>query len=132
VTPSPRCWIYPGGHGSLNVVGAIQNSCNVFFYQVGYDLGMDEEGNYDSDIGTDKLAKYAAMFGLNETSGLEIPEAEPHISDEYSIQSANGQGNTSYTVSQLNPYVTAVANSGTVYDLTLIDKTTDSNGMLIK
>lgn len=132
VTPSPRCWIYPGGHGSLNVVGAIQNSCNVFFYQVGYDLGMDEEGNYDSDIGTDKLAKYAAMFGLNETSGLEIPEAEPHISDEYSIQSAIGQGNNNYTVSQLNRYVTAVANNGTVYDLTLIDKTTDSNGMLIK
>ena len=99
---------------------------------MGYDLGMDEEGNYDSDIGTDKLAKYAAMFGLNETSGLEIPEAEPHISDEYSIQSAIGQGNNNYTVSQLNRYVTAVANNGTVYDLTLIDKTTDSNGMLIK
>ncbi len=133
VTPSPTCWIYPnGGHGSLNVVQAIQHSCNIFFYQVGYDLSMDAEGNYDSDIGTDKLAKYAAMFGLNETSGLEIPEAEPHMSDEYSIQSAIGQGNNNFTVSQLNRYVTAVANNGTVYDLTLIDKTTDSNGKLIR
>ena len=133
VTPSPACWIYPNGrHGSLNAVEAIRHSCNIFFYQVGYDLGMDANGNYDSDIGTDKLAKYAEMFGLGETSGLEIPEAQPHISDEYSIQSAIGQGNNNYTVSQLNRYVTAVANSGTVYDLTLIDKTTDSNGKLIR
>ena len=133
VTPSPTCWIYPnGGHGSLNVVQAIQHSCNIYFYQVGYDLSMDAEGNYDSDIGKDKLAKYAGMFGLNETSGLEIPEAQPNISNEYSIQSAIGQGNNNYTVSQLNRYVTAVANNGTVYDLTLIDKTTDSNGKLIK
>ena len=52
VTPSPRCWIYPNGHGSLNVVQAIQHSCNLFFYQMGYDLGMDADGNYDSDLGT--------------------------------------------------------------------------------
>lgn len=132
VTPSPTCWIYPGGHGSLNVVQAIQHSCNIFFYQVGYDLSINADGDYDSDLGTDRLAKYAEMFGLGETSGLEIPEAEPHISDEYSIQSAIGQGNNNYTVSQLNRYVTAVANNGTVYDLTLIDKTTDSNGKLIR
>lgn len=132
VTPSPRCWIYPNGHGSLNVVQAIQHSCNLFFYQMGYDLGMDADGNYDSDLGTDRLAKYAEMFGLGEKSGVEIPEAEPQISDEYSIQSAIGQGTNNYTVSQLNRYVTAVANSGTIYDLTLIDKTTDSDGNLIK
>ena len=133
VTPNPKCWIYPnGGHGSLNVVQAIRHSCNVFFYQVGYDLSIDQDGNYDSDLGTDRLGKYASLYGLGEKSGLEIPEAEPHLSDEYSIQSAIGQGNNSFTVSQLNRYVTAVANSGTVYDLTLIDKTTDANGKLIK
>ena len=132
VTPSPRCWSYPNGHGSLNVVQALEHSCNVFFYQLGYDLSLDSEGDYDSDIGTDKLAKYAEMFGLGQTSGVEIPEAEPEISDEYSIQSAIGQGTNNYTVSQLNRYVTAIANSGTVYDLTLIDKTTDSDGNLIR
>ena len=132
VTPSPRCWSYPNGHGSLNVVQALEHSCNVFFYQLGYDLSLDSEGDYDSDIGTDKLAKYAKMFGLGQTSGVEIPEAEPEISDEYSIQSAIGQGTNNYTVSQLNRYVTAIANSGTVYDLTLIDKTTDSDGNLIR
>ncbi|CUX50525.1 penicillin-binding transpeptidase domain-containing protein [Clostridium sp. C105KSO13] len=132
VTPSPRCWIYPGYHGTLSVVGALEVSCNDFFYEVGYDLGMDSGGNYDSDKGVEALAKYAKDFGLGEKSGLEIPESDPQISDEYSVQSAIGQGTNNYTVSQLNRYVAAVANRGTVYDLTLLGKTTDVNGKLIK
>lgn len=132
VTPSPRCWIYPNAHGSLNVVGALEVSCNNFFYEVGYDLGMDSEGNYDSDKGVEALAKYAEEFGLGEKSGLEIPESEPQISDEYSVLSAIGQGTNNYTVSQLNRYVATVANKGTVYNLTLLGKTTDVNGKIIK
>ena len=116
----------------MNVVQSLQHSCNVFYYQLGYNMGIDSNGNYDSDLGTDKLRKYAAMYGLDRKSGVEIPEAAPQISDEYSIQSAIGQGTNNFTVSQLNRYVTAVANSGTVYDLTLIDKTTDAAGNLIK
>lgn len=132
VIPSPKCWVYPGSHGGLNVVGALEVSCNNFFYEVGYDLGIDEEGNYDSDLGIAKLAKYAEAFGLGETTGLEIPESDPKISDEYAVQSAIGQGNNNYTVSQLCRYVAAVANRGTVYKLTLMDKTTDSDGKIIK
>lgn len=132
VTPSPRCWAYPNGHGDLSVVGALEVSCNVFFYELGYDMSMDGNGNYDSDRGTDTLAKYAKAFGLGEKSGLEIPESEPQISDEYSILSAIGQGTNNYTVSQLNRYVATVANRGTVYDLTLLKKTTDAEGKLIK
>lgn len=132
VTPSPNCWIYPGAHGSLSVVGALRESCNDFFYETGYRLGTDENGTYDSDLGIETLAKYARMFGLGETSGIEITEAEPEISDEYAVQSAIGQGTNNYTVSQLCRYVSAVANRGTVYDLTLIDKTMASDGTLIK
>lgn len=132
VTPSPRCWAYPNGHGDLSVVGALEVSCNVFFYELGYDMSLDGNGNYDSDRGTDTLAKYAKAFGLGEKSGLEIPESEPQISDEYSILSAIGQGTNNYTVSQLNRYVATVANRGTVYDLTLLKKTTDADGKLIK
>lgn len=132
VTPSPKCWIYPGYHGSLSVVGALEVSCNDFFYEVGYLLGSDANGNYDSDTGIETLAKYAEMFGLGETSGLEIAEAEPEISDEYAVQSAIGQGTNNYTVSQLNRYVTAVANRGTVYSLSLADKVTQSDGTLVR
>ncbi len=132
VTPSPKCWISPGAHGGLDVVQAISHSCNVFFYNVGYDLGIDTDGNYDNELGLEKLAEYARMFGLGETTGIEIPESEPEISDEDSVRSAIGQGTNNYTVSQLNRYVSAVANRGTVYSLSLVDKTTDSSGNLIR
>lgn len=132
VTPNPKCWIYPGGHGSLNVVGAIANSCNNFFYDVGYRLGLTSNGTYSSQDGTDKIQKYAEMFGLGETSGLEITELSPHISDEDAVRSAIGQGTHIYTTSQLAKYITGVANKGTVYDLTLLSKVTDSEGKIIK
>lgn len=114
VTPSPKCWIYPNAHGSLNVVGALEHSCNDFFYEVGYRLAADDDGIYDSDLGTDTLAKYAEMFGLGETSGIEITEAEPEISDEYAVQSAIGQGTNNFTVSQLARYVSEVSCFGAV------------------
>lgn len=132
VTPSPRCWAYPWSHGALDVVGALMHSCNTFYYELGYDLGLDAEGNYDSDKGVEALAKYSKEFGLGDKSGIEIPESEPQISDEYSVLSAIGQGNNNFTVSQLNRYVSTVANRGTVYNLTLLNKTTDPNGKIIK
>ena len=140
VEPPPRCWIYPNAHGSLAVEGAIQNSCNCFFYEVGYQMsiersGPDEDGDgkadnvtFSSDHGTDTLAKYAKAFGLGETSGLEIPESDPQISDETSVLSAIGQGNNNYTTSQLARYITAVANEGTVYNLSLLDKVVSVDG----
>ena len=131
ITPNPKCWIYPGAHGYENVVTALRDSCNDYFYNIGYELGMNGE-EYDSNKGTDTLAKYAEEFGLGEKSGVEIPESTPQISDEYSVQSAIGQGTNNYTVSQLNRYVAAVANRGTVHKLTLLDKTTDVNGKVIK
>ena len=127
----PRCWIYPRGHGGLNVTGGIRNSCNVFFYEVGYRLGL-VGGTYSSEIGLQKLANYADMYGLTEKTGIEIAESEPQVSDQDSVRSAIGQGSHSYTTVGLARYVTTVANSGTCYDLTLIDKTTDPNGNILE
>lgn len=145
VEPNPKCWIYPNAHGGLNVSAAIEHSCNSFFYDVGYRLSLTNKKTtteatgedatkkyYSSDVGTDTLAKYATEFGLNETSGLEVPEAEPQISDESSVPSAIGQGTNNYTTSQLARYVTAIANKGTVYSLTLLDKVTTASGKVVK
>ena len=125
----PRCW-KRSGHGSLNVSEAIINSCNVFFYEVGYQLGLNGD-KYDQDLGNEKLAKYASMYGLNEKSGIEIEESEPQISDALSVVSAIGQGTNNFTTVGLARYVTTVANSGTCYDLTLLDKVTDTSGNLL-
>ena len=129
VFPEPRCWIAlnGGAHGSLNVVGGIQHSCNWFFYEVGYRLGI--VGNsYNSEVGLNKLAKYADMYGLTETSGVEVEEYEPIVSDLDSVRSAIGQGTNSFTTVGLARYITTVANSGTCYNLTLIDKISDHSG----
>lgn len=127
----PKCWIYPGSHGGLNVTGGIRNSCNVFFYEVGYRLGLVGD-SYSSDTGLQKLANYAGLYGLTEKSGIEIAESEPQVSDMDSVRSAIGQGTNLYTTVGLARYVTTVANSGTCFNLTLVDKTTDSNGNLLE
>lgn len=125
-----RCWIHPGAHGSLNVIGGIQHSCNAFFYEVGHKLSLTDN-IYDSKTGLAALAKYADMYGLSETSGVEIEEYSPKISDTDPIRSAIGQGTNNFTTTQLARYVTTVANRGTCYNLTLIDKVTDSNANLL-
>lgn len=125
-----KCWIHPGGHGNLNVRGAIANSCNNFFYEVGYRLSLDENV-YDEDLGIENIAKYADLFGLSEKSGIEISEADPNVSDKFPVPSAIGQGTHAYTTVGLARYVTAVANSGTCYNLTLIDQITDTHQNLL-
>lgn len=125
-----KCWIYPGAHGSLNVEGAIANSCNYFFYEVGYRLSNDS-GTYNPRLGLDKIYTYSDMFGLSEKSGVEIAESDPNVSDEFPVPSMIGQGTHAYTTVGLSRYVSAVANRGTVYDLTLIDKIYDSKGVMV-
>ncbi|MCR5390473.1 MAG: penicillin-binding protein [Lachnospiraceae bacterium] len=126
-----KCWIYPGSHGQLNLSGAIENSCNCYFYEVGYRLAYDGTGYNDTE-GIKKISKYADMFGLGSTTGVEIAESEPHISDQYPVASAIGQGTHNYTTAGLARYVSAVANKGTVYDLTLIHEVRNSSDVTIK
>ena len=128
----PKCWIYPGKHGALRVSEAIRHSCNYFFYEVGYRLSIDEDGDYNDAVGTEALTKYAQMFGFDKKSGVEITEAEPQISDVYPVMTAIGQARNNYTTVQMSKYISAVASRGNVYNLTLIDKTTDSEGNIIE
>lgn len=131
VFPPAACWINgKGSHGMLNVTGAIRHSCNMFFYELGYRLGTIGD-TYSSDAGLKKLAAYADLYGLTETSGIEIEESAPQVSTEDAVRSAIGQGTNNYTTVGLARYVTTVANSGTCYNLTLVDKITDHSGNLL-
>ena len=133
IKPAAACWIYSSGgrHGSLNVSGAIKHSCNMFFYELAYRLGTFGDA-YSSEIGLEKLKKYADMYGLTETSGIEIEESSPQVSTEDAVRSAIGQGTNNYSTVGLARYVTTVANSGTCYNLTLVDKITDPSGNLLR
>lgn len=60
---NPACWIYNQyrrGHGYLNISGAIKHSCNYFFYEMGYRIGIET------------LNKYVSMFGLGKKTGIEL------------------------------------------------------------
>ena len=130
INPPPQCW-KKSGHGKLDVTGAIANSCNYFFYNVGYTLAT-RSGIYNASEGLNKLADYAAMYGLTEKTGIEIVEATPHVSTELPVPSAIGQGNNSFTAVGLTRYVAAVANNGTSYNLTLMDSVRNSDGEILQ
>ena len=55
-----KCW-KEGGHGKVQLHQAIRESCNVFFYKVG------------TEVGVDQLYRYASMFGLGKKTGLGLP-----------------------------------------------------------
>ena len=126
-----NCW-YKSGHGVLNIIGGIENSCNVFFSNVAYELGINEEGNWSDSLSLSKLQSYAKMYDMDKSSGIEIPEASPGISDQYAVPSSIGQGTHSFTTTQLARYVTTLANSGTSYSISLLDQVTDSDGKVIQ
>ena len=130
ITPSPRCWVR-SGHGTETVTTAIRDSCNLFFYNVGFNLALSN-GLFDNTYATSVMQKYAEELGLATMSGIEIAEKAPSASNIDAVYSAIGQGNHAYSTLNLARYVTTVANSGTCYNLTLIDKITDNNGNLIR
>ncbi|MDE5966471.1 MAG: hypothetical protein K2G89_06525, partial [Lachnospiraceae bacterium] len=117
-----------GTHGTLNIAGALENSCNYFFYELGYRLGTKANGVFNDNLGLTNIAKYAALFGFETGSGIELPEAEPQISNTDAARSAIGQGTHNYTATQLAKYITALANSGTCYDLSLVKEVKNING----
>ncbi len=61
-----RCW-RPHGHGSMAVVNAIIQSCDVYFYQSGLRLGVDH------------LAHWVKAFGLGERTGIGLPGESPGL-----------------------------------------------------
>jgi len=61
-----RCW-KRDGHGSLDLVDALTYSCDVFFYILGYQLGID------------RIAHYARLFGLGSVTGLDLPGDKPGV-----------------------------------------------------
>ncbi len=127
----PTCWINPSSHGQINLSEAIRDSCNYYFYETGYRLSLSNNV-YNEKKGIAAIEKYASMFGLNDPTGIEIPENAPQVADEYPITASIGQSNNNYTTTQLARYVTAVANKGTVYKQTLLKDIKDSEENLLQ
>lgn len=54
-----RCW-KRGGHGWVDLVEALEKSCDIFFYTLGKELGIE------------KIGEYARRFGLGEPTGIDL------------------------------------------------------------
>lgn len=126
----PKCHVYPGRHGLDTVSEAIRDSCNVFFYTIGYNLSFRDTGTYNDATGIKYFQKYASIFGLDKKTGLEIAESQSQIADEYPVMAAIGQSNNNITTSALSRYVTAVS-SGKLYDYQLMNKIVDCDGNVL-
>ena len=128
-----NCWYYTDyhrGHGYLNVIGAIEKSCNYFFYEAADRMGIDT------------LDKYASYFGLGKKTGIELPSetAGTLASKEYvksinstwnpgdTINAAIGQGYNRFTPLQMAKYISMVAYGGNKIDVSLIKTIQNSDG----
>lgn len=131
ISNQPKCWISPGGHGLDNVSEAIRDSCNVFFYTVGYRLAQKDTGAYNDANGINYIQKYAHMYGLDEKTGLEIEENKSEIATSYPVMAAIGQSNNNITTAALSRYVTAVT-SGKLYSYQLMSKIVDADGKIVE
>ncbi len=139
----PKCWIWTAQHrthGKLNVTGAIENSCNCYFYEAGRRCGID------------KMDEYAKKYGLGEVTGIELsdeakgamssPAYKEKIAGEYGdkkwyagdvIQTAIGQSYSFFTPIQLANYVAAIANNGTLYKTHIVKSIRSSvDGKIVK
>ena len=120
-----KCWYYTDyhtGHGSLDVVGAIEKSCNYFFYETADRMGIDN------------LDKYAKYFGLGTKTGIELPsETAGTLASKDYVQSINqtwnpgdtlnaaiGQGYNRFTPLQMAKYTSMVANGGNKIDVSIV------------
>jgi penicillin-binding protein 2 len=128
------CW-KKEGHGSVNVIQALQRSCDVFFYTVGVQLGID------------RIAKHASSFGLGDVTGIDLPGEATGIvpSSEWKLQrfkekwypgetvsAAIGQSYNVYTPLQLAVSYAAIANGGRVMKPRLLLRLEDRNGRTLE
>jgi len=129
-----HCW-KKGGHGRLNLYKAIEQSCDIYFYNVGRLVGING------------LARYAGLFGLGKPTGFVfksektglIPTKEwkkkikktPWQEGE-TLSSAIGQSFTLVTPLQMAVMISAIANNGGLYIPKLIKKITDNKDNLLK
>jgi penicillin-binding protein 2 len=124
----------PGGHGTLNITSAIAESCDVFFYQVGHELGID------------RLDHYAAAYGIGRPTGIDLPGETSGIlptpawkarvyKDEWyggdTVNMAIGQGYLEASPIQMLTIASAVANGGTLYEPRLVSQVRDPHGRVI-
>ena len=132
----PKCWYYSDygrGHGWLDVSGAIEKSCNYFFYETSDRMGIDT------------LSKFAKYFGLGGKTGIELPsetsgqlasretKQKLHTDDPTwhpgdTLQAAIGQGDNSFSPLQMARYISMLTNGGKKIDVSIVKTIRNADG----
>ncbi len=136
----------PEGLGRMDVRSAIAMSSDIFFYTVG---GGQAALNI-AGLGPQRIDKYAALFGMGQKLGLDLPGEQPGLvpspewkkgyfdtpamqiwypGDTYHI--SIGQGDMLATPLQVAEWTSVIANGGTLYQPYVLDKVIDNSGNVI-
>ena len=127
-----KCW-KAGGHGTVDLRHAIEQSCNVYFYTVG------------NMVGIDAIHKWATVLGLGEKSGIDLPNEVQGLvpSPEWkrattknhekwyageTISVSIGQGAVAITPVSMAVYISTIANGGTRVTPHLLKAVDEGNG----
>jgi penicillin-binding protein 2 len=122
-----------GGHGTLDLRNAIVNSCNVYFYQAGLRVGIEE------------ITRISRAFGLGDPPGLglgdeakgSLPDPQPRRRGQPGWSAGNtvvtsiGQGLVVTSPMQLLSMVSAIANGGTIYRPWVVKKIASLSGEVL-
>ena len=128
-----RCWYYTDyhtGHGWLDVSGAIKNSCNYYFYEVGNRMGIDN------------LVKFAKYFGLGNKTGVELRgetkgvlasvQAKEKLGESWvpgdMLNAVIGQGLNEFSPLQMAKYISTLANGGNKIDVSIVKTIINADG----
>lgn len=121
-------------HGEMDLRQSLVQSCNVYFYRLAEQVGID------------RLARLAGEFGLGRRSGIGINTEAPGFIPTrnwyermerrfrlgYTLNSAIGQGDTKVTLIQLAMAYAAIANGGTLYVPQLVERVTGPDGTVVE
>jgi penicillin-binding protein 2 len=126
-----RCW-KPAGHGSLDLAGAIEHSCDVYFYQLGQRLGVERWAEFTAKCG---FGKVTGIDLPNESAGL-VPDSAYYDrrfgkrgwTSSLVLNLAIGQGEFLVTPLQLAVFFAAIANGGTAVQPRVLSYYTMSDG----
>jgi len=113
-----HCW-RGEGHGKLDLLGAIEQSCNTYFYRLSLEIGIDI------------WSKYASKFGFGKTTGIDLPEESSGVVPTRELYDKKygknrwtngnmlniviGQGENETTPLQMAVFTMLIANEGKYY-----------------
>lgn len=138
------CW-FRAGHGLMNAITGLANSCDIYYYKISG--GFDQDGEFVEGLGIDRLSRYASQFGFGRVQGIELPlEAagdlppdrgwkarvygEPwSTGDDYNM--GIGQGFLTASPMQVAQMAAVVANGGFLYRPSIVHHMTDSDGNVV-